>query len=110
MAYDEQLAIRVRSVLARKKNIEEKKMFGGVAFLLNGRMLVGVWKEFLIARLGPEQGEHALREPYVQPFDITGKPMRNWVMVGPEALEGDDDLTKWIDRSMRFVKTLPKKK
>ena len=65
MAFDETLAERIRRGLARRKSIEEKKMFGGVGFLLNGNMLVGVWKESLIVRLGDEQGEEALKEPHV---------------------------------------------
>jgi hypothetical protein len=70
MAFDENLAARIRHALARKKGIEEKKMFGGVCFLLNGNMLVGVWREFLIARLGPDQGDEALLEPHVKKMDI----------------------------------------
>jgi TfoX/Sxy family transcriptional regulator of competence genes len=72
MAFDESLAQRIRDALARKKNIEEKKMFGGIGFLLSGNMLVGVWKNSLIVRLGPEQGDEALLEPHVKVFDITG--------------------------------------
>jgi TfoX/Sxy family transcriptional regulator of competence genes len=109
MAYNESLAERIRVALTRKKGIKEKKMFGGVCFLLNGNMLVGVWKEFLIARLGPEQGGEALHEPHVRAFDITGKPMRNWVAVEPEGVEDDDQLEEWIQRAVKFVKTLPKK-
>src|SRR5436190_23041662 len=83
MAYDETLAARIRDALARKKNVEEKKMFGCICFFINGNALVGVWKDRLIARLGPDEGEAALREPHVRAFDITGRPMRNWVAVGP---------------------------
>jgi TfoX/Sxy family transcriptional regulator of competence genes len=78
MAFSETLAARVRKCLARKKGIGEKKMFGGVGFLLNGNLLVGVWKDSLIARLGPEEGDEALKEPHVKVFDITGRPMKNW--------------------------------
>jgi len=109
MPYSESLADRIRCRLARRKNIEEKKMFGGVGFLLNGNMLVGVWKESLIVRLGPETGEEALLEPHVKEFDITGKPMKGWVMVGPEGAEDDDQLKGWIERATKFVKTLPAK-
>ncbi len=77
MAFDESLAARIRQQLARRKNVEEKKMFGGIGFLLNGNLLVGVWKESLVVRLGEEEGEEALKEPHVKGFDITGKPMRN---------------------------------
>jgi hypothetical protein len=72
MAFDENLATRIRTALARKKAVVEKKMFGGVGFLLNGNMLVGVWKNSMIVRLGPEQAEEALLEQHVGEFDITG--------------------------------------
>lgn len=84
-------------------------MFGGVGFLLAGNMCVGVWKEWLIVRLGPDRGEAALREPHVREFDITGKAMRGWAMVGPGGLEGDDDLRRWCDAAIKFVRTLPEK-
>jgi len=74
VAFDDSLAACIRDALARKKGIEEKKMFGGVGFHLNGNMLVGVWKDSLIVRLGPDEGEEALREPHVREFDITGRP------------------------------------
>ena len=109
MAFNESLASRIRDALARKKGSVEKKMFGGVCFLLNGNMLVGVWKQFLIARLGPDQGEEALLEPHVKKMDITGKPMKNWVMIEPEGVEDDDTLTGWIQRATKFVGTLPGK-
>lgn len=109
MAFSESLADRIRDVLSRKKNIEEKKMFGCICFFLNGNALAGVWKDRLIARLGPDEGEVALREPHVRQFDITGRPMRNWVAVEPEGVEDDDQLKEWIERATTFVKTLPKK-
>jgi hypothetical protein len=109
MAFDESLAKRIRDALARKKNIEEKKMFGCICFFLNGNALAGVWKDALIARLGPDEGEAALREPHVRAFDITGRPMRNWVVVEPEGVEDDDQLIGWIQRAAKFVGKLPKK-
>jgi len=109
MAFDESLAARIRVALARKKGVEEKKMFGGVGFLLQGNMLVGVWKDSLIVRLGPEEGEAALREPHVREFDITGRPMKGWLMVESEGLQGDDQLSGWIERATKFVRTLPAK-
>ncbi len=108
MAFSETLASRIRDALARKRNIEEKKMFGGVGFLLNGNMLVGVWKSSLIVRLGPDNYDDALLEPHVREFDITGKPMKGWVMVEPDGVEDDDPLKEWIERAVKFVKTLPK--
>src|SRR5213083_617753 len=109
MAYDETLAERIREGLARKKGIEEKKMFGGIGFLLNGNMLVGVWKDSLIVRLGDEQGEEALLEPHVKPFDITGKAMKGWAIVAPEGVEADDQLKGWIQRAVKFVGKMPAK-
>ena len=109
MAFSEELAERIRQRLARRKNVEEKKMFGGIGFLLNGNLLVGVWKESLVVRLGEEEGEEALKEPHVKEFDITGRPMRNWVLVRPEGVQGDDQLTDWIKRAVKFVGKLPAK-
>ena len=109
MAFDETLATRIRDALARTKGVEEKKMFGGICFLLDGNLLVGVWKDSLIARLGPDEGGEALLEPHVRAFDITGRPMRNWVMVEPEGVEDDDQLKGWIEQAAKFVRTLPKK-
>src|SRR5689334_23064154 len=109
MAFDETLAERIRQSLARRKKVEERKMFGCVCFFLNGNALAGVWKDRLIARLGPDEGEAVLREPHVLAFDITGRPMRNWVAVEPEGVGDDDQLKAWIERATKFVRTLPKK-
>ena len=109
MAYDETLAARLRAALARKKNIEEKKMFGGVGFLLNGNMLVGVWKDSLIVRLGPDSYDDAFLEPHVREFDITGRPMKGWVLVEPGGVEDDGQLQDWIRRAIKFVGKLPSK-
>ena len=109
MAFSEALAARIRQRLARRKNVEEKKMFGGVGFLLNGNMLVGVWKDSLIVRLGSDEGDEALKEPHVKEFDITGRPMRGWVLVEPEGVESVDQLAGWIERAVKFVRTLPAK-
>ena len=109
MAFDESLAARIRDTLARRKGIEEKKMFGGVGFLLNGNLLVGVWKASLVVRLGPDEGEETLKEPHVKEFDISGRPMRNWVLVEPAGVEDDGQLSAWIERAARFVGALPAK-
>ena len=109
MAFSISLAARIRDVLARKRGVEEKKMFGCICFFLNGNALAGVWKDSLIARLGPDKGEAALLEPHVRQFDITGRPMRNWVVVEPEGVEDDEQLAGWIERAMKFVTTLPGK-
>ena len=84
-------------------------MFGGVGFLLHGNMCVGVWKTSLIARLGPEQAAAALKEPHVKDFDITGRPMRGWVMVEAEGVETEEELRGWMEQAAEFVGTLPVK-
>jgi TfoX/Sxy family transcriptional regulator of competence genes len=109
MAYSEALAERIRSQLARRKGIVEKKMFGGLGFLLNGNMLVGVWKQSLIARVGLEQYNDALKEPNVREFDITGRAMKGWILVAPAGTEHDDQLNAWIRQALLFVGTLPPK-
>jgi TfoX/Sxy family transcriptional regulator of competence genes len=109
MAYDESLAERIRDQLRRTRGIDEKKMFGGIGFLLDGNMLVGVWKDSLIVRLGPDEGEAALEEPHVRVFDVTGRPMKGWVMVDPDGLDTDEQLKQWVKRALRFVETLPPK-
>ena len=109
MAFSEALAGRIRQRLARRKNVEERKMFGGIGFLLNGNLLVGVWMDSLVVRLGEEEGEEALKEPHVREFDITGQAMKGWVLVEPEGVEGDDQLSDWIERATRFVRALPAK-
>src|ERR1051326_7569811 len=109
MAFSEALAERIRLALARRKNVEEKTMFGGVGFLLNGNLLVGVWKDSLIVRLGPEGSDAALKEPHIRPFDITGRSMKGWVLVESQGIEVDADLRTWIQRAAKFVQKLPVK-
>ena len=109
MAFDETLAARIRQNLARHKNVENKKMFGGIGFLLNGNMLVGVRKESLIALVGSDEYEHAVLEPHVKEFNITGKPMKGWVLVEPQGIVDDEQLNEWIQRALKFVRKLPAK-
>jgi hypothetical protein len=89
--------------------IEQNKMFGGIGFLLNGNMLVGVWKDSLIVRLGPEKGDEALKEAHVSEFNITGRSMKGWVLVAPEGVENDDQLGGWVQQAVKFGGKLPKK-
>jgi TfoX/Sxy family transcriptional regulator of competence genes len=110
MAFDEALAGRIRQRLARRKNVEEKKMFGGVGFLLNGNLLVSIRKDSLLVRLGPEESDEALKEPHVSEFNIRGRgTMKGWIVVGLEGVQGDDQLNDWIERALKFVGTLPAK-
>lgn len=109
MSCDETLAARIRQCLSRRRNIEEKRMFGGTGFLLKGHMLVGVWKTSLVARVGPEQYQSSLREPSVSEFNITGRSMTGWVLVSSEALQDEASLSAWIECCLSFVRTLPAK-
>lgn len=109
MVYSKSLAARIRQIVAGRPGIDEKKMFGGVGFLLGCNMLVGVWQNSLIARLGPERGRTALAQPHVRPFDMTGRAMKGWVMVEPDGIETDDQLGAWIEQAIEFVHTLPAK-
>jgi TfoX/Sxy family transcriptional regulator of competence genes len=109
VAFSESLAARARDALSGVRGVTEKKMFGGVGFLLNGNLLVGVWKHWLIVRLSAEEGQQALAERHVKEFDITGRPMKGWVMVEPEGVDDDRQLQGWVERAMKFVATLPRK-
>jgi TfoX/Sxy family transcriptional regulator of competence genes len=109
MAYDEALAARIRRVLGGRRGLAEKRMFGGLAFLLNGNMCCGVHGDELILRLAPEHAEEALQEPRVRVFDMTGRPMKGWVLVSAGALETEAALSSWVDRGAEFAESLPAK-
>ena len=109
MAHDEILEARVRTVFPRDVAIVGKNMFGAVGFLLKGNMACGVHKDFLIVRVGLEQYEEALAQPDTRVFDITGRPMRGWVMVRPEGVKAESDLRSWVQRGVDFAATLPTK-
>jgi TfoX/Sxy family transcriptional regulator of competence genes len=109
MAYDEGLAQRMREMLDGVPALEEKKMFGGVGFLVAGNMACGVNQEDLIVRVGPEAYYQALQEAYTKEFDMTGRPMRGWVVVQPDGYEADEDLQAWIQRGLEFASSLPVK-
>ncbi|UCC51246.1 MAG: TfoX/Sxy family protein [Anaerolineaceae bacterium] len=109
MAYDEGLAQRVRDIMIDEPGLVEKKMFGGVGFMLDGNMACGVNKEDLIVRVGPENYDQAVIQPHTRPFDITGRPMKGWVMVAPAGVTADEDLQAWVNRGINFARTLPPK-
>ncbi|MCX5208786.1 TfoX/Sxy family protein [Kitasatospora sp. NBC_00240] len=109
MTYDEGLAQRIRERLGERAGLGEKRMFGGLAFLLGGHMTVGVVGDELIARVGPAHHEEALVRPEARPTDFTGKPMRGWVTVGGPALAEDPVLDHWITTAVDFASTLPPK-
>jgi hypothetical protein len=109
VAYDEALADRIRELVAGERNLSEKKMFGGLAFLINGNMSVGVLGEELIVRVDPTQADAALKEPGARPFDMTGRPMKGWVMVGGAGIKDEPALAKWTGRGVAYASSLPKK-
>ncbi len=109
MAYDEGLAQRIREALDGDAAYAEKKMFGGLAFLQRGLMVVGVSGGALMARVGKDQHADSLRRPHVRPMDFTGRPMQGYAYVDAAGLANDDQLGFWLDRCMRFVATLPAK-
>jgi len=108
MAYDESLAKRIDELTKGKKGFSHKEMFGGVAYLLNGNMCVGVHKTELIIRYDPQKSEEVTKTKNVRPFDITGRPMKGWALVNNDGLKGNG-LRKWFDFSFGFVKSLPPK-
>ena len=109
MAYDEGLAQRIREALGELPHLVEKKMFGGIGFMVRGNMACGVNKDALIVRVGPGHYKEAMQQPHTRPFDITGQPMKGWVMVGPEGYESDDELAAWVQQGVDFALTLPPK-
>jgi TfoX/Sxy family transcriptional regulator of competence genes len=108
--FDEKLADRIRKNVGAHKGITEKKMFGGLAFLLNGNMSVGIHGDELIVRVDPEESDGLLAEKNTRVFDVTGKPMKGWILVGPAALKDDKSLSKWIRKGTDYASSLPKKK
>ena len=110
MAYNEQLASRIRGVLARRKGLTEKKMFGGLAFMVDGKMCCGVLQDKLVVRVGPAQYEEALKRPYTRPMNFTGRPVKGFVYVMPQGSQSRAALKAWIDRGFRYAESLPPKR
>ena len=108
MAYSTELDSRIAQSVSGWENIGRKNMFGGVCYLLNGNMVGGVYKDYLILRLGGQGASEALEQPFVRPFDITGRPMKGWVMVDEQGFQGKD-LDTWLNKARDFVRTLPPK-
>jgi TfoX-like protein len=110
MAYDEDLANRIREQLAGETAISEKAMFGGLAFLLNGHMCVSAsGRGGLLARVDPDESAEALSEPHASPMEMRGRQMPGWIFVEPEGVDSDEQLAGWVERSRAFVRTLPAK-
>ena len=108
MAYDEELADRVRALLADEEGLTERKMFGGLAFMINGNMACGIVREELMLRLGAEGADAALDRPHVRPMDFTGRPMTGMVYVERPGLD-DVELRRWVTQATDFARSLPPK-
>ena len=109
MAYDESLASRVLDLLEGQPDLEQKKMFGGISYMVRGHFCCGIVKDDLCVRVGPDVYDDALAQPHVREMDFTGRPMAGWVFVGPGALESDDDLGAWVGRGLSHALSLPPK-
>jgi TfoX/Sxy family transcriptional regulator of competence genes len=109
MAFDEGLAQRLREELAGTGGVAEKRMFGGLSFLVDGNMCVGVIGDELIVRIGLDATEAALERPGSRLFDFSGRPMKGWITVEPDALQDDEALAGWVGSALAFVRTLPPK-
>lgn len=109
MAYDEKLAKRVRDYLQGRHGTSEKRMFGGLSFIVDGNMCVGILGDRLMVRVGADGYDHALAEPQVKPMDFTGRPLRGFVYVDPEGFKTEDSLMKWIDRGLQVASSLKSK-
>ena len=109
MPYDLRLAERLETVLKGRRGFEQKRMFGGIGWMLNGNMCVGIYKDWLITRVGQVAGAKISKEKHAKPMDITGKPMKGWVMIHPKGVESDDNLRRHTDLAIEFVTTLPHK-
>ena len=107
MAHDEGLAQRVREALGELPGLVEKKMFGGIGFMVQGNMACGVNGDELIVRVGPEGYQEALAKPHARPFDMTGRPMKGWVWVASEGYESDAALEDWVQQGIEFALSLP---
>jgi TfoX/Sxy family transcriptional regulator of competence genes len=109
MAYDQAVAERIREQLKAMRPYTEKRMFGGIAFFVNGNMACGVIGDAVMVRVGPERYEEALAQPHAGPSDMTGRPMRGWVRIAPEGYASDDALSEWISQGVEFAAALPPK-
>ena len=103
------LADRVREILSGREGVSERKMFGGVCFMIHGNMCVGTWKGALIVRLDKKDHEKTLAEPHTKPADITGRVMTGWALVEPAGIDSDNDLEAWVHRAAVYAEFLPPK-
>ena len=110
MAYDEVLAERIRTALRGRDDVVEKQMFGGITFMVAGRMACGVVHDDLMVRVGPEGHDEAIAQPHARPMDFTGKPMQGMVYVAPAGVATDDALRSWVDRAVSVATAVAPRK
>ncbi|TMG01946.1 MAG: TfoX/Sxy family protein [Chloroflexi bacterium] len=110
MPYNEQLADRIRGIVGNLTGLTEQKMFGGIAFMLNGNMFCGISRDDFMARVGPEHFEETLSRPGARQMDMAGRPMKGMIGVAPEGYATDQQLRGWVEQTLEFVRTLPAKK
>ena len=110
MPYSTTLAERLRNMLGRRKGVTEKAMFGGLSFLIDGKMFCGVLKDDLVVRVNPEDGPGLLKKPHVRPMNFTGKPMAGFLYVSAKGYDTEQELKEWAEFSLAFVSTLPQRK
>jgi hypothetical protein len=109
MAFDDALAQRIRKRLGKRPGLTEKKMFGGIGFMLGGNMACGVHGRDMIVRVDPEQTETLLGQPHTRRFDLTGRPMKGWLLVEPPGVTSDTDLGRWVGIGTKYAESLPAK-
>lgn len=109
MTSDEELIARIRPILSRRKGFSDKKMFGGVCFMINGNMCAGTWKGSFVVRLDKTQHDEVQAEPYTNPFDVTGRVMKGWALIEPAGIKTDSDLKAWVRRGAKYSGSLPAK-
>jgi hypothetical protein len=109
MGYDKGLAQRVREILEGEPGFNEKKMFGGIGILFNGNMACGILNDDIIIRVGPDNYEESMKRSHTREFDITGRPMKGWVMVSSDGYESDNDLMEWLYKGVEYARSLPHK-
>jgi len=110
VAYDEELADRVRAALAPREQLTERKMFGGLAFMLGGNMACGVMGDEIMVRFAHDEVERALGEPHTRAMDFTGKPLKGMIYVSAEGIAADSDLARWVETGADYAASLPPKK
>jgi TfoX/Sxy family transcriptional regulator of competence genes len=110
MAYNEQLADRIRTIVGNGPGLSERKMFGGIAFMLNGNMFCGITRDDLMVRVGTDRFEEALSQPGARPMDFTGRPAKGMAFVGPDGYATGEQLRGWVEQSLEYARTLPENK